>query len=338
MNVASHLPINTSELQLTYEEFASDLPLGRTITFASAEENEETLRGLGVNQEVRQLGRGPFRCDMAVRSTEEADLFVDRFSKAVSITLASPADGVGLLFPRSADGPFVASGVSVTNDALAVVPDGSELDIVAPDLCGSEALGITKSRFTELTEVLCPSAKLVGPTKTALFRGDTIRMRALSRAVVDLVHRPESDPIGEEVSNLLAEIIAWLAECSPNYGPESFTVNGARRRVAKLAQEFIEEHYRKTVRIDDICRVTGVGVRTLQRCFKEYFHLTITDYLNTVRLAAAHRALMAAQPSEDSVISVAMRTGNMHTGRFSLRFCERFGESPSETLAMRVRR
>lgn len=45
---------------MTYDEFMSDRPLHRTISFKSAEENEETLRRYGVNQEVRQLGKGKF--------------------------------------------------------------------------------------------------------------------------------------------------------------------------------------------------------------------------------------------------------------------------------------
>ena len=109
-------------------------------------------------------------------------------------------------------------------------------------------------------------------------------------------------------------------------------------RVAKLAQEFIEENYREVVRIEDLCRVTGVGVRTLQRCFREYFDLTITDYLKNVRLNAANRMLRAAHPLQDSVASIALAQGFTHLGRFSVEFGKRFGKSPRDTLAMRAGR
>jgi AraC-like DNA-binding protein len=113
-------------------------------------------------------------------------------------------------------------------------------------------------------------------------------------------------------------------------------VNGARRHVAKLAQEFIEEHHHEAVRIEDLCRVTGVGIRTLQRCFREYFDLTITEYLKTVRLDAALRELVAAHPSRNSVSTIAWQHGFTHLGRFSVEFRERFGKLPSEALAMRA--
>ena len=55
------------------------------------------------------------------------------------------------------------------------------------------------------------------------------------------------------------------------------TIEQARGQVAKLAQEFIEEHHGEAIRMEDLCRETGFGVRTVQRCFREYFDLTIGD-------------------------------------------------------------
>ena len=74
---------------MNYREFSSDLPLPHTV-FTSAEENEETMQSYGVDQRVRQLGSGRFRADMALLSTEKADLFADRFNKACSMYLGAP--------------------------------------------------------------------------------------------------------------------------------------------------------------------------------------------------------------------------------------------------------
>ena len=312
---------------MEYEDFASDLPQHRRTVFTSAEENEETMR---------RLGKGTFRCDMAVRSTEQADLFVDRFSKAVSIYLEPPAGTVDLIVFRSASGKFLASGDNVANDKLVVIPDGSGTDIVAPDLVGSEAILLSEARFIEMTEVLCPTAKSVRPDRMAVIEGDTTQLHALRKAVIDLVAHPDLDP--ELVSNLIAEMIAWMGHSSNHWRPEGLIVNGARRRVAKLAQEFIEEHYCEAVHIEDLCRVTGVAVRTLQRCFREYFDLTITEYLKIVRLDAAFRGLIAADPSQGSVSTIARQKGFRHLGRFSEEFRERFGKLPNEALAMRADR
>ena len=166
--------------------------------------------------------------------------------------------------------------------------------------------------------------------------GNTAALHQLRNGVVDLITQPELDPNGEQVSNLIGQKIAWLGDSCSQWGPERLTNNRALIRVAKLAQEFIEEHYHERVCIEDLCRVTGVGVRTLQRCFSKYFNFTITDYLKTVRLDSARRELAAAHPSQNSVGSIALRHGFSHLGRFSIAFRERFGDSPSTTLASRA--
>lgn len=321
---------------MTYEEFASDLPPDRTWTFSSAEENEEKMKRLGVNQQIRQLGKGKFRGDLAARSTEHGELWADRFTTATSMVLEPPAGMAAFLVFRSAGGRLLASGEEAANDKLSVMPPGSVADLVTPDLFGSDAVTLPADRFVELTDVLCPSMKPVRPDGLAVLRGDTEKLHALREAVVDLVSRPELDPRDERSADLVAEMVAWMGDSSQHASPGRVLVNGARRRVAKRAQEFLEEHYWDTIQTEDLCRAAGVGVRTLQRCFREYFDLTITDYLKVLRLNAARRELAAAEPGQVSVTDVAMRHGFAHLGRFSLEFRDRFGESPRETLAMRL--
>ncbi len=72
---------------MRYASFAADLPAHGTLVFRSAEENEETLRRYGVRQEIRQLGRGTFRCDMAVRETTAGDLYCDRFDLSPTVPI-----------------------------------------------------------------------------------------------------------------------------------------------------------------------------------------------------------------------------------------------------------
>lgn len=316
---------------MTYDEFMSDRPLHRTISFKSAEENEETLRRYGVNQEVRQLGKGKFRSDLAVLDTQEAALFSIRYNTAISLQLEPPAGTVGIVFPRSANGQFLASGINTGNDKLIVLPDGSATDIVVPGLAGSEDIAVPQARFTELIEVLCPTT--VRLEATTVIAGNTAQLHAPRKAVLALVAQPESDQHPEQVANLVAEAIAWICDSSNQCRADGIKVNGARARVAKRTRELMEEHFREPIRIEDLCRETGVGVRSLQRCFREYFALTIRDYLKTVRLDATRRALVAAQPS---VTDIALRHGITHLGRFSIAFRERFGETPRQTLAVQA--
>ncbi len=106
-----------------------------------------------------------------------------------------------------------------------------------------------------------------------------------------------------------------------------------RISIAKQAQAFINEHHTELIHIEDLCRATGVGVRSLQRAFRGYFEVTITEYIKTVRLDMAHRALAAAHPAECSITEIALANGFGHLSRFSGMYRERFGESPTKTQA-----
>ena len=320
---------------MEYEEFASDIAVHRTLTTASAEENQELMQRFGVSQRVRQLGKGPFRSDLAVQITEQAELYSDRFNKACSILLEPPAGSVASLFPRTAGGSFLASGHDVANAGLVILPNGSGADFVIPDLSGSEGIAVPESRFVEMTRVLCPTLHTDWPERMAVIQGDSAQLERLRQAVLDLIVQ-RKDPHPGQVSNLIAETIAWIGRYSERSSPERFRFNGSRRRIAKLAQQYIEDNYRAAVRLEDLCRVSGVGARQLQRIFRGHFGITITEYLKTVRLHAAHRELSASPPSPGAVTKIALDHGFAHLGRFSIEFRERFGESPKETLASRV--
>lgn len=113
---------------------------------------------------------------------------------------------------------------------------------------------------------------------------------------------------------------------------EALPLDAARRGVAKRARVFIDGQFSQPICMADLRRATGVSVRTLQRCFKQCFGVTITTYLKGVRLDAAYRDLIAAHPSRESVTAIALGNGCSHLGRFSSQFRERFGQLPSETL------
>ena len=104
------------------------------------------------------------------------------------------------------------------------------------------------------------------------------------------------------------------------------------RDVARRARAFIDGHYREPIRMKDLCHETGLSIRTVQRCFRQYFGVTVTSYLKAVRLDAAHCDLVTANPSRDTVTRIALRNGCSHLGRFSSEFRERFGQLPRETL------
>ena len=319
---------------MTFDAFSAALPADRTVEFCAVEEMEETFANAGIEQPMRQIGRGRFRAVLAQEITRDAEFYSDRYNRGLSMHLAPLSRSVGIVFPRSVSGDFLASGENIGNDQLIVIPPGSGVDIVGHSLFGSESILISEERFAQLTETLCPMIKR--PECTTLIEGDHAQLHALRQAVTDIVAHSELGSNGEEAANIVASSIVWMGESSKQHLPIEISERVACIHVAKIAQQYVESHYEEPVHIEDLCRVTGVGARTMQRCFRKYFDVPVSTYLKTVRLDSARRELLKAHSSEQTVTDIAMSNGCTHLGRFSVEFREQFSESPHVVLNSRL--
>lgn len=75
-----------------------------------------------------------------------------------------------------------------------------------------------------------------------------------------------------------------------------------------------------------------VSARTLQEGFRRHLGMSPMAYLRVVRLRCAHRDLRSANPSHNSVASIAHRWGFTHLGRFAAAHQKMFGETPLQAL------
>ena len=318
---------------MNFETVIADLPSERIIEFGSAEENEEFMQRQGVNQEMRQLRKGSFQSALAFRSTESAELYADRFSAACRMYLEAPPGMAGLVWVRSTGAPALASGTNVANDKLIFIPSGTVVGLVTPDLTSSESITVPEERFNDMFAAFFPTC--APPERLTLFEGNARSLQALSGTLLGSLRDPAEDLHPEALSNLLAAIISWIGDAYGNLPSEEVRTHPVRRRIAERTEEFILDHYHDNVHIEDLCRVTGVGVRTLQRCIREYFDVTVTEFLESVRLASAHQKLSVLNSSDRTVTHIALDSGFSHLGRFSTAYRQRYGITPSEQLARR---
>lgn len=312
-----------------YLKFAADLPQKGTITFSSAEENEEFMQQQGVNQQVRQLRGGHFRADLAVLETDYATFIADRFKNACTAYIQPPAGTAAILVFDTLGERLLASGGDVLWDKIVVLPDGSGIDLVSSDYTRSESIVMPQARLAKVFEAVCPNNPF--PERASILTS-TSKQRGLFReALVNAIAHPHEIDQREVLPNLIAQMVAsgnQTGTCRLEHIKDVTT----RIHIAIQARDYIEDHFRETVRITDLCRLTGTGVRTLQRCFKEYFDLTLTEYLKSVRLEATRRMLRTTRAEETTVTAVALRNGFAHLGRFSAEYRRCFGESPKHTL------
>jgi AraC-like DNA-binding protein len=103
------------------------------------------------------------------------------------------------------------------------------------------------------------------------------------------------------------------------------------RKVA-IAEEYLRARLDKSVSRADLAAAAGVSIRTLSRGFAERRGIGPMGFLKRLRMEAAYRELLGAEPEATSVTAVAYRYGFDHLGKFAVEYKRAFRESPSETL------
>lgn len=124
-----------------------------------------------------------------------------------------------------------------------------------------------------------------------------------------------------------------LYRCPHNY---SHLFDAPMRDVPRLAREAMnfldsaEDYELPTVA--DLAKNLGVSVRSLERAMQEASGVGPAEYMRALRLDRVRRQLETALKPM-SVTDAAAAHGFYHPGRFAKYYRDRFGESPSSTLA-----
>ena len=206
------------DMTLSYDSFVADFFDTASIALSSLEEHEEVVASHDVNLRMLQTGKGAFRSVFASRSCGETELHSGGFNAALTMEMESPVDAVMFIFPRSASGRFLANGIDLGDDKLIFVPPGTGIDIVVPALAGSHSVSIPPRRFHELIQRLCPS---LGPPECLTVVGSNpVRSRQLHADITTLIGQSGSSVGGEDLSNLLAVLIAALESDAGGEAPD----------------------------------------------------------------------------------------------------------------------
>ena len=102
----------------------------------------------------------------------------------------------------------------------------------------------------------------------------------------------------------------------------------------RQAEAWIDANLTEAIGVEEIAAALGVGVRSLQLAFRRARGYSPLEAVMQRRLERARQALVAAEP-EATVTAIAAEFGFYELGRFSKRYRQHFGESPSQTLACR---
>jgi AraC-like DNA-binding protein len=166
---------------------------------------------------------------------------------------------------------------------------------------------------------------LAGTAATALLEDIAELIRVLTCAE----EVPEA-ALEQSELDVLASLATLLTESG---GAEHASMLTAER--ALLVEDWIDAHLHEPITLGRLCEVAGVGGRCLQKTFLARRGSTPTQYVINRRLEAARTQLLGAVGAVE-VTTIAMAWGFTHMSRFSTMYRQRFGESPSTTLRLRM--
>ncbi|MEV4156902.1 AraC family transcriptional regulator [Nocardia salmonicida] len=131
---------------------------------------------------------------------------------------------------------------------------------------------------------------------------------------------------------LAATVLATMSTTADNE-PNAIDRHDAHPHTVRRAIAYMESHLGERIAITDIAAATFVTPRALQLAFRRHLDTTPLEYLQRLRLSAAHEQLGAALPGDgQTVATIAYRWGFTHPGRFATAYRHRYGRPPRQTL------
>lgn len=136
---------------------------------------------------------------------------------------------------------------------------------------------------------------------------------------------------GDSAEELLIDLI--IESIPNNYSKQlSDPAIIIRPRHIRFAAEYIHTNARERINLEMLVKASGVSPRSLHAGFKKYYDVSPMTYLKNVRLDLARMDLKNKNNTNTTVTEIAMNCGFNHLSKFSVKYKERFGELPSETL------
>jgi AraC family ethanolamine operon transcriptional activator len=117
---------------------------------------------------------------------------------------------------------------------------------------------------------------------------------------------------------------------SPYAGPGRLMIN--RGRIIRSLKEEINKGEPECPAVPVLAKNAGVSERTLRSVCLEYFGVSPQRYITIHRLNQARQELIASDPRQTKIATIAGKLGFWHLGRFSSQYRSLFGELPSATF------
>jgi AraC-like DNA-binding protein len=229
--------------------------------------------------------------------------------------------------------------IRVTPEAASVFrPDGETTVNRWPGGTRNLAVKIDRDAIDRALEVL-----IGGPVQSPIPFNATLKLQAGAThdwvRLLLMVHRQLDSP-----DSLLRHPVVWdplveslihgllLVADHPYRQTLAAPAAPGRPAAVRDAMDIIDAGPHRPLTTSTLAGQCHVSVRTLQEGFQRHLGISPMAYLRLVRLRRAHRDLRSADPSHNTVASIAHRWGFTHLASFAAEHKKMYGETPRQAL------
>ena len=134
-------------------------------------------------------------------------------------------------------------------------------------------------------------------------------------------------------SSKVAEALSLIIERTKNHPADTLHKELTPQDSTNLdaVKSYIEDHFAFEIKAEQLSKIACMGQTKLRCCFKQNYGCTITEYVQSRRLAHAEFLLLK---TDFNISQIAEAVGYHHAGRFSSLFKKNTGISPEEYRKM----
>jgi len=290
----------------------------------------ELGRQAGFQLRFRQLDSGPERVQAEFRRGDRVTLVRMKFDRAYHQRGVPPVGMRTFGIPLKPMRSWLGNAYKARSVLPFDLPDG--IDGVSKPGFAACTLSVRQPALLSISKAFrVPIADALATARTDEIIVNGAATQLLRHLILESFEREDSlfDPERE------AEIVLTLLRAALADSADVDRSDSSRRaRAVSEAIAYITDHRDESVTVAEICRGTGIALRTLNRAFREHFGVGPKAYLIRQRLSDVRSELISA-PSGTVIADVANSQGFWHMGQFASDYRRVFGELPSETLASR---
>jgi AraC-like DNA-binding protein len=129
-------------------------------------------------------------------------------------------------------------------------------------------------------------------------------------------------------SSILYELLfLLLKDCKLDISPTVKTKNDTNRKRLMLVIDYVREHYKETISLQEVASLIALNPEYFCRFFKKYMGTTFLDYVNQVRMSHIYEDLLY---TNDSITRILETHGFTNYKLFMKMFREKYDCTPAK--------